>query len=68
MWLGERVHSSSIEKPLFNLCCNSGKVRLRPVKGPQQVLRDLLDGNDSESQFSCDNIHELNYDLLFASF
>ncbi len=69
MFVHERMHPSSQEHPVFNLCCRFGKVKLPPVQPPPVVLRNLFEDIDSDgdSTFFRHNIRAINSSLAFAS-
>ncbi|XP_074265342.1 uncharacterized protein LOC141587773 [Silene latifolia] len=51
MWFDERVKSTSTRHNIrFNMCCKDGKVRLKGITDPPNILRRLLTHDDKESK------------------
>jgi hypothetical protein len=48
-WLDERLAKSSRRKPLFGMCCLSGKISLPPIHQPPPELLDLLTTQEDDS-------------------
>ena len=71
MWLDERdkTAGSTLANPKFSICCKSGRVKLRPVKPPDEYIIGLLDGTDQDGDgpFYQQNIRAFNSALTFAS-
>ena len=52
---------------IFSACCGNGNIKLPPLKGPPDLLKNLLTGNTHRHKQFCDNIRAYNSSLAFAS-
>ena len=66
-WESERLKRSPVRNPRYGLCCNSGKTRLPLLHPPPELLRALLEGDDSVSRAFRQDIRQYNCALAFAS-
>src|SRR5437879_1775832 len=66
-WLDERVSSSSISHPEFEMCCAHGKIRLPPLCMPPTELYDLFVNNTPAAREFRSNIVQYNSVLAFTS-
>lgn len=48
-WIEERVSSSKIDQPEFQMCCAQGKVKLAPLRIPPAPLYNLYTGESNEA-------------------
>ncbi|XP_020978113.1 uncharacterized protein LOC110271505 [Arachis ipaensis] len=64
-WLLERVEKySTVNQPVFTLCCSKGKVQLSYLQRPPELLCNLIDGRDNKSLHFKKNIR--SYNSMFA--
>ena len=63
----EKLSRSSKKKPVFGLCCNSGKVDLPKLREPPHVLKSLLERNDQQACDFRENIWKYNRAFAFTS-
>jgi Helitron helicase-like domain at N-terminus len=66
-WSDERVSSSRIGEPEFQMCCAKGKIKLPPLRIPPMPLYNLFTGDDHEAKEFRANIVQYNASLAFTS-
>ena len=66
-WIDERVSSSRVGHPEFQMCCAHGKVKLRPLRVPPPSLYDLFVENTPAAKEFRRNIVQYNSALAFTS-
>ena len=67
LWNQERVSSSSLSRPRFNICCQQGTVQLPELSpAPTEIVQRLY-GSDSNSAHFRSNIRAYNNVLSFTS-
>ena len=66
-WLAEKRSDSSAAAPAFGMCCNSGQVRLPPIREPPEALRALFVADDAQAREFRDHIRQYNMSLAFTS-
>lgn len=67
MWNGENVEQSKSSIPKFSLCCSKGKVVIRRLDQPPQLLSDLLENKHVMSKNFIENIRAYNMMFSFTS-
>jgi len=68
MWYEERVNKSRhTSNPEFSMCCMQGRIKIAPLKKPQQALYDLYHKKDKKSKFFLENIRSFNSMIVFTS-
>ncbi|XP_056848336.1 uncharacterized protein LOC130511115 [Raphanus sativus] len=68
MWYGERLNKRrNAKNPTFSLCCMQGQVQLPLLKEPPSVLKQLIEGDDSESKHFQKNMRPYNMIFSFTS-
>ncbi|XLV02546.1 hypothetical protein S245_016883, partial [Arachis hypogaea] len=68
-WLLERVEKySTVNQPVFTLCCSKGKVQLPYLQRPPDLLCNLIYGHDNKSLYFQKNIRSYNSMFAFTSF
>jgi hypothetical protein len=66
-WSQERVSSSRINVPEFQMCCAHGKVKLPPLRLPPQPLYNLFISDSLDAKEFRANIVQYNAALAFTS-
>ena len=66
-WSSEQLASSTIDNPKFGMCCYQGKITLPPVQPVPNVLRRLLDGQNTVSKEFRKHIRNYNSALAMTS-
>ncbi|XP_019258331.1 PREDICTED: uncharacterized protein LOC109236589 [Nicotiana attenuata] len=67
-WFEERVNKQyKSKRPVFNICCNRGKIKLPNPKDPPQILTQLLFGSGPKSDHFRENIKIYNSMFSFTS-
>ncbi|RDX54250.1 hypothetical protein OH76DRAFT_1539705, partial [Lentinus brumalis] len=66
-WAAERLASSPVSRPEFGLCCNSGKVRVRPPPEPPLAIQHLFSASDRQANEFRQNIRSYNNAFAFTS-
>ena len=66
-FLDEKLTKSSINNPLFGVCCLQGQVSLPMPTLPPQPLRDLMNGRDPRSKEFLEHIRRYNSAFAFTS-
>ena len=66
-WTEERVSSSRIGQPEFQMCCAHGKVKLPSLRIPPAPLYNLYTGESHEAKEFRSNIVQYNAALAFTS-
>ncbi|KZT31064.1 hypothetical protein SISSUDRAFT_995568 [Sistotremastrum suecicum HHB10207 ss-3] len=66
-WDGERLSHSSRVRPLFGMCCKSGKTELPALEEPPELLSNLLTGADAVSKNFRRHIRQYNAAFAFTS-
>ncbi|KAG2204923.1 hypothetical protein INT45_006334 [Circinella minor] len=67
LWVQERVYSSSLRRPRFNLCCQQGSVQLPELSpAPTEIIQRLHDTDPNSVHFRS-NIRAYNNVLSFTS-
>ncbi|XP_025665010.1 uncharacterized protein [Arachis hypogaea] len=67
-WLLERVErDSTVNRPIFTVCCSKGKIQLPYLQKSSDLLYDLINGHDSKSLYFQKNIRSYNSMFAFTS-
>ena len=66
-WIEERVSSSRIGQPEFQMCCAHGKVKLPSLRIPPVPLYNLYTGESHEAKEFRSNIVQYNAALALTS-
>lgn len=66
-WKDERLTKSTINNPIFGMCCYSGKITLPQVQGAPPELDTLLRGTNDASKKFLENIRTYNNALAMTS-
>jgi hypothetical protein len=66
-WIDERVTSSSLRNPQFEMCCQRGKIKISLLSIPPQPLYDLFVDHSAEALDFRRNIVQYNASLAFTS-
>lgn len=66
-WLDERVSSSRVGHPEFQMCCGHGKIKLPPLRSPPAPLYDLFTDDTHEAKDFRSNIVQYNAAFAFTS-
>ncbi|KAL1355887.1 uncharacterized protein [Arachis hypogaea] len=67
-WLLERVErESTVNRPVFTVCCSKGKIQLPYLQTPPDLLYDLINGHDRKSLYFQKNIRSYNSMFAFTS-
>ncbi|XP_057739820.1 uncharacterized protein LOC130956895 [Arachis stenosperma] len=67
-WLSERVErDSTINRPVFTVCCSKGKIQLPYLQKTPDLLYNLINGNDRKSLYFQKNIRSYNSMFAFTS-
>ncbi|POS82647.1 hypothetical protein EPUL_004006, partial [Erysiphe pulchra] len=67
-WPQERVHSSSVARPQFQICCKDGQVVLNEMPEPPAYLRWLWTSEDRDAKEFRKNSRQYNRAFAFTSF
>ncbi|KAI0758479.1 hypothetical protein BC629DRAFT_1295872, partial [Irpex lacteus] len=66
-WSAERLTRSTVSRPVFGFCCNSGAVSLPPPEQPPFRLMHLFDAQTPQAKEFRKNIRQYNAALAFTS-
>lgn len=66
-WIQERVTSTSLRNPQFEMCCQCGKIKISLLSIPPQPLYDLFIDQSAEALDFRQNIVQYNASLAFTS-
>lgn len=66
-WFDERVSSSRVNHPEFQMCCAHGQVKLCPLRVPPLPLYNLYTGTSHDAQEFRANMVQYNSALAFTS-
>ncbi|XP_072066977.1 uncharacterized protein [Arachis hypogaea] len=67
-WLSERVErDSTINRPVFTVCCSKEKIQLPYLRKPPDLLYNFINGHDSKSLYFQKNIRSYNSMFAFTS-
>lgn len=66
-WACERLTSSSARRPVFGICCLSGKISVTLHRQPPEELKVLYSGTTPESKYFLQHIWNFNYAFAFTS-
>ena len=66
-WIDEKVSSSRVDHPEFQMCCAHGKVMLPPLRNPPAPLYDLFSSNTRDAKEFRTNIVQYNAAFAFTS-
>jgi Helitron helicase-like domain at N-terminus len=66
-WIDERVSSSRIDHPEFQMCCAHGKVKLPPLRIPPPPLYESFTSDSHDAKEFRANIVQYNAALTFTS-
>ena len=67
MWIAERISTSSLSRPIFNLCCQGGVITLPDLHPTPPELAHLLRGTDARAREFRKHIRAYNNSLSFTS-
>lgn len=67
MWIAERISTSSLSRPVFNLCCQGGVITLPNLHSTPPELARLLRGTDARAREFRKHIRVYNNALSFTS-
>ncbi|RYR14011.1 hypothetical protein Ahy_B04g070693 isoform E [Arachis hypogaea] len=67
-WLSEHVErDSTINRPVFTVCCSKEKIQLPYLRKPPDLLYNLINGHDRKSLYFQKNIRSYNSMFAFTS-
>ena len=66
-WMDEKLSDSSINNPVFGMCCDSGKVEVPMLRDPPPTLKSFLENNDQQGKNFRENIWKYNRAFAFTS-
>jgi hypothetical protein len=66
-WMAEKLSHSSKTAPRFGKCCKEGAVKLPPVQGPPEELRELYTSQEPSAVDFRKNIRHYNSAMSFTS-
>jgi hypothetical protein len=64
---GEELQKRNKGEKQFSICCQKGKVKLKPLRSPPEVLQRLFLESNDESKIFRKNVRMINNNLAFAS-
>lgn len=67
MWIHERISTSSLSNPQFQMCCSKGSANIDHLKRTPPIIASLLTGSDEKSKEFRSNIRLYNSSLSFSS-